>query len=162
MKTGVNDNHTAQQLTVFLRKIIDTLERIPHFPEEETPEVVTTSVLTTAGAYTVRMNLSKASLDAMETLFYYYTIALRNPGRFSDERIVRRGVAGMTESCLQVAKAMRALPFLRRCVDFLLRGQATAEDLAVVLQRVGTLFEFLPSFGFEPGTYDRDEDKLLS
>lgn len=165
MSLGIHDhdNHIAQQIVCFVSKVVETLNRIPHFSEEEQPDhVAMTTALTTAGAFTVRMNLSKASLEAMEALFYYYEISPKVQPRIPNPEAVKRKVAAMIESCLQIGKAMRALPILRQCDAFLRRGQASADDIRAVLRRVGVLFEFLPSFEFESGTLNRDETKLLA
>jgi hypothetical protein len=157
MDTGVNDAHTASQITYFVHELIEALERVPRFPEEEKPPEVSISCPITVGAWTVKMKLTRAALDSMQTLYYYYDIQPIKAPAIPNEAVDRIHVAKLIDCCLNVGKALRALPMLRRGHAQLLRGQASAEDLIACLERIRFLFEFLPNYQDH-----RDEVKLLA
>ena len=157
MAAGINDSHTAGQITYFFNELINALEEVPHFSEEEHPYSVASECLTTTGAWTVRMNLSKAAMDAMEVLYYYFDMQPIDPPMIYNLPVERMKTAKLIDTCVAVCKAVRTLPMLRRGYALLLRGQATPEDVIKCLERIGILFEFLPNFEDH-----RDETKLLA
>lgn len=167
LETGINDDHTARQITFFIRELIDALEAVPHYSEEEEPITVTTQCVTSAGSYAVRMKLSKAALESMATLYHYYEIKPIQAPLIYREEIERIKVAKLIDCCTSINHPLRTLPALRVGHAKLLQGQSTPAEVLEALRTVWWYFEQMPSYDREvhstvvPSDF-RDETKMLA
>lgn len=146
-------NATAPQIAQFLKRCVEVMDLVP--PELPSVEQKIVSADAPSWGAWSKMPLSAASLEAARRLFHYYFVTLLS-GDILPENLHRVAVAKIIDVSLGLAKAMKAAPRVRACLDSLRKGNITPEDVQRYLRTIGILLECLPNYEER-----EDEVKLL-
>ena len=150
---GPVDADTPGQVCKFIYKTIEALDSVPK--ELPSTEKVTRTQAGTDTGWNPMIELSRASLDATRSLFYYYEVKPLEQSSISSEMEDRLNVAKILEVSLGLRKAVRALPLLHACWNDLRKDGATQAEVRACLRRVGILLGSLPCY------QEQDEETKL-
>jgi len=146
------DAHLAQQVTMFLQRMIAAFEKVPQYAQEEkklyaafaAPE----QFVEAAGV----QQISRAAIQAQRAVMQYFT--LRQIGGFSTDP---DRVATVVDAALEITRALRALPVARQCLEGLQENRLTLSQVKAKFRAIGVWLEYLSCYE------DRNEElKLLA
>ncbi len=157
MGHGCNDARTAGQVLYYVTCVVEALETIPRYENEEEAETVMAKMPVTSGMEGKRIKLTRAAIQATTQLLHLYDIVPKDEKETRDPRLLRLHVARLIDGGLSLRYALKALPMMRQCRDQMRKGNLTPDQVRAYLRELGVLLTHMPHFR------DRyDEVKLLA
>ena len=157
MSHGFKDAHTERQISYYVGQVVEALETIPRYENEEEAETVMAKMPVTSGMEGKRITLSRAAIQVTTQLLHLYDFCPKEPRASREPRLLRLHLARDVDAGLSIKYALKALPMMRRCRDEMRKGNLTPDQVRAYLRELGVLLTHVPHFG------DRyDEVKLLA
>ena len=135
---------TAPQIGNFCQKVLDAYAKIPQARHGDKMTVTAFETPPQFMSRPVAVELSKAALEAARFLFHYYAVTPKRGE--ADPDVDRLRVAKIVESCIEISRAIKALPSVEAAQARLRSGQITVEEVKKVLRELGVLLEYLPGY----------------
>jgi hypothetical protein len=146
---------TAPQLGMFLRKLIESLEKIPDYAPEQVAQIVEADM--PEDDPTVRWKdpkpmhwgsipISRYSMDAARAVNYYFTLTPIKVPLIPDADLQFLHVAKIIEVALGLHHALKALPVLRAVEPQMRQGHLTEMEIRKCLRNTGVCLEQMPHY----------------
>lgn len=145
---------TAPQLMGYFQKLITALEMVPQDTDLKT--TITLESPAEFGGKPVMHTISKAAKEASRFIFYYYEVTSKRKELVEEESLFRINVAKLIDICLEIERAMKALPLLKHWREELKAGRATEVEIRRCFREAGVFLTYMPNFGST-----EEETKLL-